>query len=92
MNDIYRKAGKLRAELMGRGIAWLDTGTPQSMKNAGKCVQTIQSRQGLMIGCPEEVAYRAGLITAEQVVKLADPLKKNHYGQYLIELVEKGPL
>lgn len=92
VNELYRKAGKLRAELMGRGIAWLDTGTSQSMQNAGQFVQTIQERQGLMIGCPEEVAYRARLITAEQVVKLADPLKKNRYGQYLIELVEKGPL
>ncbi|MCF7975228.1 MAG: glucose-1-phosphate thymidylyltransferase RfbA [Phycisphaerae bacterium] len=88
VNAQYLKMGKLKAELLGRGVAWLDTGTQESMIQASTFVQTVQERQGLMIACPEEIAYRRGLIDAEQVLRLAEPLKKNHYGQYLISLVQ----
>jgi glucose-1-phosphate thymidylyltransferase len=74
--------------LLGRGIAWLDTGTPESMLQAGVFVQTVQQRQGLMISCLEEIAYRMGWIDAEQVLRLAEPLKKNHYGEYLLSLID----
>lgn len=88
VNARYLEMGKLKAELLGRGVAWLDTGTQESMIQASTFVQTVQERQGLMIACPEEIAYRRGLINAEQLLRLAEPLKKNHYGQYLIQLVE----
>ena len=87
LNKIYLQQNKLKVQLMGRGIAWLDTGTHDSMLQACNFVQTVQQRQGLMISCPEEIAYRFGWISAEQVLKMADPLKKNHYGDYLIRLV-----
>jgi glucose-1-phosphate thymidylyltransferase len=88
VNMAYLKRGSLKAQLLSRGIAWLDTGTHDSMLQAGNFVQTVQQRQGLMISCPEEIAYRLKWIDAEQVLKMADPLKKNHYGDYLIRLVE----
>jgi len=91
VNNIYRRKGQLRAELLGRGIAWLDTGTPESMLQACTFVQTVQQRQGLMIACPEEIAFHLGWIDALQLAKLADPLKKNQYGQYLLQIVEGGP-
>ncbi len=90
VNAQYLKKGNLKAKLLGRGVAWLDTGTQESMIQASTFVQTVQERQGLMIACPEEIAYRKGLIDAEQVLRLAEPLKKNHYGQYLIDLVEES--
>lgn len=90
VNNVYRRKGQLRAELLGRGIAWLDTGTPESMLQACTFVQTVQQRQGLMIACPEEIAFRSGWIDASQLIRLAEPLKKNHYGQYLAQLVEGG--
>lgn len=90
VNAQYLKKGHLKAKLLGRGVAWLDTGTQESMIQASTFVQTVQERQGLMIACPEEIAFRLGLIDAEQVLRLAEPLKKNHYGQYLIDLVETG--
>ncbi|MCD6174151.1 MAG: glucose-1-phosphate thymidylyltransferase RfbA [Planctomycetes bacterium] len=83
VNRAYLQQGKLRAKLLGRGLAWLDTGTPDSMLGACNFVQTIQQRQGLMISCPEEIAYRSGWIDAEQLLRLAEPLSKNGYGQYL---------
>lgn len=90
VNNIYLRKGKIHAEILGRGIAWLDTGTPSSMLQAANFVQTVQQRQGLMIACPEEIAFRLGLIDAEQVMRLAEPLKKNEYGMYLMSLVEEN--
>jgi glucose-1-phosphate thymidylyltransferase len=87
VNAEYLRQGALHVELLGRGVAWLDTGTPESMIQAGTFVQTVQERQGLMIACPEEIAYRKGWIDAEQVLRLAEPMKKNQYGQALINLV-----
>ena len=88
VNNVYRRQRQLKAELLGRGIAWLDTGTPESMLQAGNFVQTVQQRQGLMISCLEEIAYRMGWIDAEKLFQLADPLRKNHYGQYLLSLLD----
>lgn len=88
VNKMYLDKGKLKVELLSRGIAWLDTGTHDSMLQAGNFVQTVQQRQGLMISCPEEIAYRLGWINAEQVLSLANSLNKNHYGQYLENLVK----
>ena len=89
VNKVYLQQDKLKVQLLSRGIAWLDTGTHDSMLQASNFVQTVQQRQGLMISCPEEIAYRFGWITAEQVLKMAEPLKKNHYGDYLIRLVKE---
>jgi glucose-1-phosphate thymidylyltransferase len=72
---------------MGRGIAWLDTGTHESLLDAGQFIATIEKRQGLKVACPEEIAYRRGYIDAAQLEKLAAPLKKNAYGKYLIQLL-----
>ncbi|MBN1817516.1 MAG: glucose-1-phosphate thymidylyltransferase RfbA [Sedimentisphaerales bacterium] len=90
VNNLYLKTGNLRVELFGRGIAWLDTGTPESMLQASNFVHTVQQRQGWMIACPEEISYRMGWIDAEQVLRLAEPLRKNHYGEYLLDLVKAG--
>jgi glucose-1-phosphate thymidylyltransferase len=90
VNREYLKQGKLRAELLGRGVAWLDTGTHESMLQAGNFVQTVQQRQGLMIACPEEIAFRQGWIDSDKVLHTAEPLKKNEYGQYLISLVREA--
>jgi len=88
VNNAYMDKGQLMVEIMGRGIAWLDTGTPESMLQAGNFVQTVQERQGLMIACPEEIAFRKGFINEKQIVKLAKLLNKNSYGQYLLSLVK----
>lgn len=90
LNRAYLRQGQLYVQLLGRGIAWLDTGTPDAMLQAGNFVQTVQQRQGLMISCPEEIAFRKGWINEEQLLALAAELNKNHYGQYLLRLV-KGP-
>ena len=74
---------------MGRGFAWLDTGTHDSLLEAGSFIATLQKRQGLQVACPEEIAYRNGWIDAEQVSRLAKPLAKNGYGQYLLNLVQR---
>jgi glucose-1-phosphate thymidylyltransferase len=90
LNVAYLKKNKLKVELLGRGIAWLDTGTPESMLQASNFVHTIQQRQGLMIACPEEIAFHLNFIDAKQVIKLAEPLAKNWYGQYLLNLVDEN--
>jgi glucose-1-phosphate thymidylyltransferase len=83
VNTRYLEADKLQVEIMGRGFAWLDTGTHDSLIDAATFIATLQKRQGLVVACPEEIAYRYGWIDAEQVLKLAEPLAKNDYGRYL---------
>ena len=90
INRLYLQQGQLRVEKLGRGFAWLDTGTHESLLQAANFVETIEQRQGLKIYCPEEIAYRMNLINGEQVEKLAEPLIKNSYGQYLLSLVKGG--
>jgi glucose-1-phosphate thymidylyltransferase len=90
VNIAYLQRGQLKAKLLGRGLAWLDTGTPDSMLGACNFVQTVQQRQGLMIACPEEIAYRSGWIDTEQLLSLAQPLSKNGYGQYLIHIAAES--
>lgn len=87
VNERYLADGKLEVELMGRGYAWLDTGTHDTLLEAGQFIATIEKRQGLKVACPEEVAFRAGWIDRQQLQRLALPLKKNGYGQYLLGLV-----
>jgi glucose-1-phosphate thymidylyltransferase len=89
LNRRYLEAGRLNVEIMSRGMAWLDTGTHDSLLEAALFVSTIERRQGLDIACPEEIAYRQGFITAEQVEKLAQPISKSGYGQYLLELLRE---
>lgn len=88
VNRRYLELEKLNVEIMGRGYAWLDTGTHDSLLEAASFIATLQKRQGLQVACPEEIAFRQGWITAEQLMKLADPLKKNSYGQYLLNLLK----
>ena len=90
LNRIYLERGKLQAVDLGRGIAWLDTGTHESMMQASHFVETIQSRQGLKVSCPEEIAFRRGLIDSEQLKKLAEPMRKNSYGQYLLDIINNA--
>ena len=88
INQTYLDRGELHVELMGRGYAWLDTGTHDSLLEASSFIATLQKRQGLQVACPEEIAYTKEWITAEQLLKLADPLSESHYGQYLQRLVK----
>ena len=90
LNQIYLGEASLRVARLGRGYAWLDTGTHQSLHEASNFIQTIQDRQGLQVCCPEEIAYGNGWIDAEQLSALAKPLSKNGYGQYLMSLVQRG--
>lgn len=90
VNKIYLERGNLRVEKMRRGYAWLDTGTHESLLQAGEFVHTIQQRQGLKVSCIEEIAYRMGYIDEAQLLKLAEPLLKNEYGQYLQRLAKHG--
>jgi glucose-1-phosphate thymidylyltransferase len=87
VNRIYLERGELNVEVMGRGMAWLDTGTHESLLDASQFVATIEKRQGLKVACPEEIAYRKAYIDAAQLEKLAAPLKKNAYGQYLMQIL-----
>ena len=87
LNRLYLERGKLHVRRMPRGFAWLDTGTPRSLLEASLFVQVIEERQGLKVGCPEEVAFRKGFITLEQLRRLAEPIAKTPYGQYLLRLV-----
>jgi glucose-1-phosphate thymidylyltransferase len=89
VNRKYLESGKLKVEVMGRGTAWLDTGTHESLLEAAHFIETIERRQGLKIACPEEIAYRMGYIDAAQVEKLAEPMKKNAYGQYLLAMLKE---
>jgi glucose-1-phosphate thymidylyltransferase len=88
LNMRYLEMGKLRVELFGRGLAWLDTGTYDSLLEAGTFVETIQKRQGFYISCIEEIAYRMGYIDKEQLLNLAKPMIQTEYGQYLVEIAE----
>jgi glucose-1-phosphate thymidylyltransferase len=90
VNNVYLKQGQLKVELMGRGMAWLDTGTHESLLEAGQFIATIEKRQGLKVACPEEIAYRRGYINAQQLEQLAQVLKKNEYGQYLLGLLNNS--
>ena len=91
VNNWYLQGGALSVEVLGRGTAWLDTGTHETLMQAGMFIQTIEQRQGLKIACPEEVAYRMGFIDAAQVERLAEPLRNNTYGQYLLQILREPP-
>ena len=89
LNRMYLEEGLLQVELMGRGMAWLDTGNCDSLHEAGSYIRTLEHRKGLKVGCPEEVAWRLGWISAEQLAALAAPLRKSGYGDYLLQLLER---
>jgi glucose-1-phosphate thymidylyltransferase len=89
LNQQYLEEGQLQVELMGRGMAWLDTGTCDSLHEAASYIRTLEHRQGLKVGCPEEVAWRQGWISAEQLEQLAVPLQKSGYGDYLLRLLQE---
>ncbi|MGH1418090.1 MAG: glucose-1-phosphate thymidylyltransferase RfbA [Hyphomicrobiaceae bacterium] len=90
VNRVYLERGDMSVEIMGRGYAWLDTGTHQSLNQASNFIETIEQRQGLMVACPEEIAWRKGFIDRAQLEKLAAPLAKSSYGQYLLRMLEDG--
>ena len=90
LNEMYLKDGSLNVQLLGRGFAWLDTGTHESLHEAASFVRTIENVQGLQVACLEEIAWRNGWLTSEQVEALAKPMAKNEYGQYLIRLIKEG--
>ena len=89
LNRLYLEEGRLSLKMMGRGMAWLDTGTHDSLLEASNFIATIENRQGLKIACLEEIAFRNGYINKEQLLRLAEPLKKNHYGEYLIKIANE---
>ncbi len=88
LNEMYLNEGTLNVTNLGRGMAWLDTGAHEALLDAANFVHTVQKRQGVMVACPEEIAFHNGWISKEKVLALAEPLKKSHYGQYLIELAD----
>ena len=89
LNRLYLEQERLRVEKLGRGVAWLDTGTPESLLQASNFIQTLQVRQGLQVACPEEIAFERGWIDADHLRALAEPLSKNAYGQYLLDLIHQ---
>jgi glucose-1-phosphate thymidylyltransferase len=89
LNNIYLSHGELRVEVLGRGVAWLDAGTHEALLQASNFVQTVQDRQGMMISCPEEIAYRLHFIDADQLKNLARLMDSNQYGQYLLRLLDE---
>jgi glucose-1-phosphate thymidylyltransferase len=89
INQAYLKSNNLRVQLLGRGFTWLDTGTHASLMQAGQFIETIEKRQGLKVACLEEIAYNMKYIDTAQLKKLAEPLKKNEYGQYLLKLTKQ---
>jgi len=89
VNKEYLRRGKLHVSILGRGTAWLDTGTFDSLMQASQFVQVIEQRQGIKIACIEEIAYRKGYITREQLIEIARPLLKSGYGQYLMQIIEQ---
>ena len=89
VNKVYLEKGELSVELLGRGYAWLDSGTHESLLEASNFIETIEKRQNLKVACLEEIAYRMGYIDREQLIKLAQPLKKNNYGQYMLRIAEE---
>ena len=92
VNNIYLESGDLHVEMLGRGTAWLDTGTHESLLQAATFIETVEQRQGLKISCVEEIAYRMGYITVEKLEELAAPLVKNSYGRYLIDIIQEDRL
>jgi glucose-1-phosphate thymidylyltransferase len=90
VNNAYLAMGELRVTLLGRGMAWLDTGTPEGMLKAAEFVEAVQDRQGFYIACLEEIAYRRGFISAEQLANLGEELKMTDYGQYLLSIAKEG--
>jgi glucose-1-phosphate thymidylyltransferase len=90
VNRAYLERGQLRVEVMGRGYAWLDTGTPESLMEASQYIQTLEARQGLKVACPEEIAFRMGYISAAKVKAIASSMNRNGYGQYLLALTSGG--
>ena len=91
LNRRYLESGALRLERLGRGYAWLDTGTHESLQQAANFIETIEARQGLKVACPEEIAYQQGWIDDQQLRELAEPLLKSGYGEYLLEILRRGP-
>jgi glucose-1-phosphate thymidylyltransferase len=91
VNVEYLRLGELHMEIFGRGMAWLDTGTPESLHDAASFVETVEKRQGLKIACPEEVAWRLGFIDDSQLAALAEPLRRSSYGRYLCDLLGTEP-
>jgi len=89
VNRKYLEAGKLHVEVLPRGTAWLDTGTFDSLFDATAFVRTIEARQGMKIGCPEEVAWRRGFLTNDELLERAEPLRKSGYGEYLVKLLDE---
>jgi glucose-1-phosphate thymidylyltransferase len=89
VNKVYLSKGELEVAVMGRGMAWLDTGTHESLMDAALYIQAIEKRQGLMVACPEEIAYRSGYITAEQVLQAGNAMKHNGYGAYLLQMLRE---
>jgi len=89
VNRAYLEKGQLDVVVMGRGMAWLDTGTHESLMDAALYIQAIEKRQGLMVACPEEIAYRSGYITAAQVEKIGSSMKNSSYGAYLLQLLRE---